>query len=733
MKAKTIKLFVLPLFVSFLMIGCNKTNANSNTSKPEPNPGSESSSIDDGTIKVTDIYLNFESAKIYVDKTLLLKCTLEPSNATNQNVTWSSSDTSVATVSNGLVYGVKEGEAIITVTSEDGGYTRSCSFIVEPEEEDPYIPVESEDILQITEEGEYTLEQDYKQIYVNAPEAEVVINLNGHTIENDENSPIYVADCDTIEISATKKTTSYIKDKRSIYTSDVAGQGKGAIYVANGDLKLKSTGTLNIEAGYYNGIHGKDDVKVQKLTLNINAVNHGIRGNDSISIVSGTINISCGGDGLHTENSNISSKGNQRGNVTISGGNITINSWGDAVAASYNAIIEEADPEVPTVLTMKTNEYSDYEGESISTQDNVLYLKLNSQTYAKGNYTYAAYINEAWYKANYIGTKSYNQGGFGGSSTYYIYQINKPNEANSFTLYRFDGANVTDFSLENYNAKSDSKAFNSAYDMVSISIRDGKISLNNWSNYNEQSANKASISAKGIKAENEINITAGTIDIKSYDDAIHANNDGSLENGELPLGNVNISGSTMTLYASDDGVHADNELNISGGSVTVTESYEGLEGNVINISGGESYVHASDDGANSCSGKTTPSVNVSGGLLDVTVPSNGDTDGIDSNGSFNLNGGVVITKGPGSASGRGSPASALDTDGAITLTSGTLIVFGGMEKTPSTSLTKTICSTSTVSIGNHTVSFSEQSYSTYLKYSTNGCVVYSSLGSATLN
>ena len=361
-------------------------------------------------------------------------------------------------------------------------------------------------------------------------------------------------------------------------------------------------------------------------------------------------------------------------------------------------------------------------------------------------YTYAAQINGNWYKANYKGTlSSGGQGGPGGpggpgggsrpgsSSTSYIYELEKPSGATSFTLYRYQGT-VSTFSEESYTAKSDAKAFNDAYDMVEITVSSTKINFGSWSNYSSGNGNGADISAKGIKAENEIYIKAGTIDIKAYDDAIHANNDGTLENGESPLGNVNIQGGTLTLAASDDAVHADYTVNISGGKTTITTAYEGLEGNLIKISGGEAYVYATDDGVNATAGKSSPNVTVSGGLLDVEVPSSGDTDGIDSNGSITITGGVVIAKGPGSASGNAFGAAAVDSDGAVTMSGGTLIVFGGIEKTPSNSnITKTLCSSSSVKAGSHTVSFSSASYTTTLKSATNGCVVFSELGSATLS
>lgn len=736
---------VLFLSASFLLAsfltGCQLTNNPSGG--PNGPSGGGSGTISEG------ISLNCESLTLYVGKTVTLVATVSD----NQTVTWSSSDTSVATVRDGVVTTLKVGTTTITAKTSDNKYSATCALtVVEEEEEVPYVPDEDDDTIYFITtstltQGEYnatddeytfSITQNYKQIYVNVPDKAIVIELNGVTIENDQNSPIYVEDCGDIEISAKKNTTNNIKDTRSIYTADVDGQGKGAIYVLNGDLKLKGTGTLNITANYLNGIHVKDDVKVQKQTLSITAVNHGIRGNDSVTITSGTVNISCGGDGLHSENSDISSKGNQKGNVTINGGTVVINSWNDSIQSAYDAVIEELDPEVPLSYTARTNKYSSYSGETVDTSTSVFYLKMNSSTYSNNGYTYAALINGNWYRASYKGTQSSGGGqpgqpggGGGGSKTYYIYQIEKPSGATSFTLYRFQGNNVTTFSTESYNAKSDAKAFNSAYDMVQISVSGSSISFSSWSNYGSGSE----VSAKGIKAENEIYIKSGTVDINAYDDAIHANNDGLLENGSKPLGNVNISGGNITLSASDDGIHADSQLNISGGTVKVTSSYEGLEGNVINVSSGSTSVYATDDGVNATTGTVSAAINVSGGYLDVEVPSSGDTDGIDSNGSFTLTDGVVIVKGPGSASGSmGGGAAALDTDGTVTLRSGTLIVFGGIERTPSTSLTKTICSSNTVNTGSHSVSFSNgTSYSTTLKSSTRGCIVYSVLGSATLS
>lgn len=738
------------------LLAMSVTACNAPTSRPSEGGHSGDHSQSQVETAVNGVTLSYETLTMYKGKSATLKATVTPDTALNKEVSWTSSNESVATVNNGVITAISEGTTVITVKTSEGGYTATCALtVIAEEEETPYNPDTTDsDIYFITDStlnsgtydstaDEYTfsITKNYKQIYVNAPDKVIVIELNGVTLENNTNSPIYVEDCDTVEISAKKGTTNNIKDTRIAYVTDQEGQGKGAIFVNNGDLKLKGTGTLNITANYLNGIHGKDDVKVQKQTLNITAVNHGIRGNDSVTITSGTINISCGGDGLHSENSDISSKGNQRGNVTINGGSLTINSWSDAIQASYNAIIDQLDDTVPTTFVAKTNKYSSYSGETIDTSTSNFYLKMNSSTYANGAYTYAAYINGNWYPATYKGTQSGGSqqpggfGGGGGSRTSYIYQLEKPADAISFTLYRFQGNNVTTYSTETYNAKSDAKAFNSAYDMVQISVSNKTISFSSWSNYASGNTNSADVSAKGIKAENEIYIKKGTIDIKAYDDAIHANNDGIIENGSSPLGNIIVSGGSTTVEASDDGIHADGTLTISGGEINVKNAYEGLEGNLINITGGNTYVYATDDGVNATKGNATPSINISGGLLDVEVPTNGDTDGIDSNGSFTQSGGVVIVKGPGNAGGNSMGAAALDTDGAVSVSDGTLIIFGGSEKTPTTNskITKTLCSSNSVATGNHTVSFSNNtSYQTTLKNSSRGCVVYSALGTATL-
>ena len=92
---------------------------------------SATTSITVTPIAVTSVSLSSNSETIKVGKTVTLVPTISPSNATNKNVTWSSSDTAIATVSGGTVTGVAAGAATITVTSVDGSKTATCTVVVQ--------------------------------------------------------------------------------------------------------------------------------------------------------------------------------------------------------------------------------------------------------------------------------------------------------------------------------------------------------------------------------------------------------------------------------------------------------------------------------------------------------------------------------------------------------------------------------------------------------------------------
>jgi len=88
---------------------------------------------------VTGVTLDKQSATITLGmgmasdmyESIPLIATVEPANATNMRVIWSSDNETIATVmSFGIVIGVSPGIAIITATTQDGGFTAKCEVTV---------------------------------------------------------------------------------------------------------------------------------------------------------------------------------------------------------------------------------------------------------------------------------------------------------------------------------------------------------------------------------------------------------------------------------------------------------------------------------------------------------------------------------------------------------------------------------------------------------------------------
>lgn len=561
---------------------------------------------------------------------------------------------------------------------------------------DPVDPEPTDYAMTITEPGSYTLTGEINGvIFIDAGEdSDVELIFDNVTIISKINSPIYCKSANELKIKLNADTVNAIYDNREPLTqeSEDTTLGKGAIY-AKTDLKFTGKGSLTISANYNNGIHSTDDIKFKNTSnkgssIKIVAYNHAVKGNDSIEIESGKFEIiSKCGSGFKTENSSISSKGNQKGSILISGGEFDVYSCEDAFEAAYN--IEISNNPTFKIVTSKFSSYTLGSNSNDDSKDsNTMYLRTSLSNY---NYSISFKLSDGsttWVDGTY---DSSVPGGRG--STYYYYSFKAPANAQSMKIYQFDKT-VTTKTEENARTSTTNYVnLNTNYDTCILSVG-YSLSISSWTNKNNNfggpsgpggmggfgssgNTNKVDYSAKGLKAENEIIIHGGEFDIKTYDDAIHANYGETLENNEIGKGQVTINGGTFTIYSTDDGIHADSYLTINGGTIDILSSYEGLEANIINICGGVVKVYSTDDGLNAANkANMSPQINISGGIVDITVYGN-DIDGIDSNNTYTQTGGLVITKG-----GTGQMSTGLDTDGATKITGGSLIIFGRPEKTP---------------------------------------------------
>lgn len=574
--------------------------------------------------------------------------------------------TSTTTASGGettITSGITKEDTDVTHADDAENYRVSITgdFTVTSDTSDGV--TQSGSVYTITKAGEYTVTGllSEGQLIVDAgDEDEVTIVLNGTSVTCSTGSPIYVKNASEVKIKSEENSFNEVMDNRTETTEDSSDDAGNAAIYATCNLKLVGKGALVVTGNYNNGIQSKDDLSIKNVIVKVTAVNNAVKGNDAVDIESGNIiAISTKGDGIKTSNSSISNKGNQKGIVTITGGNIDIYAACDGIDASYGTDISGDGN-----LNIYTDTYSEYSEEVTSSGSS-----SGTSTSRNSSANKTASANTVSYVAA-SDTIANAPGGFGGG--------------NMGGMDGQNGGNAPDMN----GGSGGNKAGGDHPGMPG--------------DFNESgNSSGQSYSTKGIKAESEINISGFTINISSTDDGIHANSDsGVLETGEDGKGTIVINGGTITISSGDDGMHADKQLDVNDGYINVVTSYEGLEAITINLNGGKIYVYATDDGINACTGdgKTSPIVNITGGYIDVTTAS-GDTDGIDSNGNYVQIGGFVLVKG---GSSYGNVSGSIDVDGTVTITGGTCIALGGVCETPVNSANAYVLSS---------VSFSSGSYS----------------------
>ncbi len=511
------------------------------------------------------------------------------------------------------------------------------------------------------------------------------LEFKGFTQTCSFTNPITVLSGDEVSLQAKNGYTNYIYDKReAIDTTDTTLYS--AAIIAFVDLEISGKGSLTIVSDNNNGIHTKDDLQVKNLTLSVTCQDNALKGNDGVEIIDATTTlIAKTGDCIKSTNSHINeTTQNQKGTISISGGTHNLYAACDGIDASHNVVIDND----TTVLNIYTDKYSQYSQTVTVAPTNSYYLRYNSANYKYSIRYYNSSTGEyQWVNvSNSYETVSSQGGRPGSSSTYYYYTFTKLSGYDKFAVYMYS-SNQTQGQDSNYYYCSSYMSINDSYDTVALSTRSGSLSVS-WTNYSTSTApggmggmqdgntDKGEYSTKAIKAANEITINGGKINIKSYDDAIHANNDGGvLENGTNPTGNVTINGGNITIHSNDDGLHADGTLKVTNGTVNITNAYEGVEGAYIKISGGNVSVNCKDDGFNGTA-TSGAAIEISGGNVYIYCTG----DGLDSN-SKTSKGAIKFTGGTTVVISNSNGNSAIDSDGGYTHSGGRVIAImpnGGM-------------------------------------------------------
>lgn len=178
-------------------------------------------------VSVTGVEITPTSSEIKVGGTTTITATVKPDNATNKNVTWSSGNTAVATVSNGVVTGKSEGTATITATTEDGEYTAEAQITVKNDIEDTEGPIIS------SVKGEKDSDGKYKVIIKVTDESgieKILVNGTEITTKDDEGNYYFIPTQNgEYKIEAFDKvgnSTEYTYTEKNIITETKITPGK---------------------------------------------------------------------------------------------------------------------------------------------------------------------------------------------------------------------------------------------------------------------------------------------------------------------------------------------------------------------------------------------------------------------------------------------------------------------------------------------------------------------------
>ena len=202
------------------------------------------------TVSVTGVSLDKGTMELYTGNTAILTATVEPGNATDKTVIWSSDNEAVATVDeNCTVTAVAAGEAIIIVTTVDGGFTATCTVTVTQS-----IYSITADITALNFGNAYT---GYTQ-----PAAQTVtITNNGNRpqtlVQPASTNSFIVGNLSTTELAVGETATFTVQPKADLpvgtYSEDITVSGSGgatlsitASFNVREEVEVKPSGSTNL-------------------------------------------------------------------------------------------------------------------------------------------------------------------------------------------------------------------------------------------------------------------------------------------------------------------------------------------------------------------------------------------------------------------------------------------------------------------------------------------------------
>ena len=422
--------------------------------------------------------------------------------------------------------------------------------------------------ITITGEGVFEVSGalDDGMIIVDAKKEKVQLVLKNARITSADCAPVYVKQADKVFLTLVGENR--LENGGTLRAVD--GNDIDAAVYARDDLTINGTGSLEVVSPVGHGISGKDELTITGGNITVESANHALDANDSIAICGGSFVLRSGMDGIHAENNDDAALGF----VYIETGSFAIEAQGDGISAG-------------AVMQLDGGSYDILCGGGA--------VNGKKQT------------SDGW---GGMGGRPGGPGGFG--------QQNTKEDSASIKGIKAGGELVVGGGSFTIDSADDAVHSN-----ADVTVCGGSFVI--------------ATGDDGFHADEALTICAGKIEISESYEGLEGNS-------------VTVSGGDVKLVASDDGINAAGGADGSGfGGHRGGDMFGGRGGpggmggssdSFIKITGGTIYVQASGDGIDA-----NGTLEITGGETTVCGPTRGDTAVLDFDISGTITGGSFIGTG----------------------------------------------------------------------------------------
>ncbi|MCU4162628.1 carbohydrate-binding domain-containing protein [Carboxylicivirga caseinilyticus] len=490
------------------------------------------------------------------------------------------------------------------------------------------------------------------------------ILLNGVNITNPVGPAINIQTDTKATIHLVAGTSNFLADGAT-YNDPVITEGeeedqKAALF-SEAKLVFIGGGSLDV-TGYgedQHAIRSDDEIIINEGNINvISSVKDGIHAADGFYMYGGNLDITASGDGIDGD----------EGVVEIQNGSVVINSLADdvkAIACDSTMSISNSVIEL-TILGdqskgLKSKQPMQLINCSITgTAAGATVLEASGSGYDPSYCTFIKSDDDLILTGTTIDitTKGMGSRGISGDANVLV---------NSVTITIVSSGNGTTYTNE--------EGVKDAYHGSCMSI-DGDLTINGGT----LSLSNSGTGGRGISVDGSIyygdGSTSPQMDVTTTGSSIVINQwQGDYDEAKAIKADesITISSGILTVSSADDGIKAENSVIINGGLTDIQKSVEGIEAPYITINDGEVRVKASDDCFNATfgnggEGDDGSKLYINNGSIYLSGTGG---DALDSNGSMAISGGTILVHGPQS-----SPEVGMDVNGSSVITGGFILISG---------------------------------------------------------